>query len=103
MNGRRVRSHIKINQIDSIMGIDEGKTTEYTFTQAHTHIHNNVIKKGDTKKKKMVYSTVIKIYAANVRTIGRKRQSDRKKKIKKEITLRTSFFIDKISIRKNRH
>lgn len=52
----------------------------------------------------MVYSTVIKIYAANVCTIGRERQCEREKKIKKkEITLRTSFFIDKISIRKNRH
>lgn len=36
---RRVRSHIKINQTDSIMGIDEGKTTEYTFTRSHTHTH----------------------------------------------------------------
>lgn len=43
----------------------------------------------------MVYSTVIKIYAANVseRLNG---AGDRERK--REITLRTSFVIDKISI-----
>lgn len=54
----------------------------------------------------MVFLTVIKIYAANVRPIGwGTTVCEREKKSKKsEITLRTSFFIDKISIReKSRH
>lgn len=83
---RRVRSHIKINQTDSIMGIDEGTTTKYTFTRTHTRTlsHNNVIKKETEKAEKLVFSAVIKIYAANVRTIvGRERQGERRM-VKKE-------------------
>lgn len=99
---RRVRSHIKINQTDSIMGIDEGKTTH-----SHAHIHNNIIKKERQKrrkkkdKEKMVYSTVIKIYAANV-WMNEWMWGDREEKKRNRIT-RTSFVVDKISIRKNRY
>lgn len=67
------------------MGIDEGTTTKYTFTRTHTRTlsHNNVIKKETEKAEKLVFSAVIKIYAANVRTIGRERQGERRM-VKKE-------------------
>lgn len=68
---------IKLIQLWGSMRAKRPNTHSHART-AHTHTHNNVIKKETEKAEKLVYSAVIKIYAANVRTIGRERQGERR-------------------------